>query len=198
MEKKTRQPKQRRAIENKALLLSAAQKLFNEKGFLNTSSNDIAREAGVSIGTFYAYYTDKKEIFMELIDEYTKEYNKILEDALDSIQINDCRRYIKTIIIATIDICRKYDKFQDEMIALRHTDEDIKKQNAKHNEFIILKIKCMFERINSPVEDINLSAFLCFCLVDSFCYSIIRRDDLEINTSIEQCVEMVLRYTRLD
>lgn len=198
MEKKTRQPKQKRAIENKALLLKASKKLFTEKGYLNTNSNEIVKEAGVSIGTFYAYYKDKKEIFMEIIDDYSKEYMKVLEEALNSIQTHDNRKYIKTIILATMDISRKYYGFQDELIALRHTDKDIKLQDEISHKYIISKIKEMLVRINAKNENLDITAFLFFCLVDNFSYSIVHQSDIDIDASVEQCVEMILRYIKLN
>ena len=45
----------------------AAVKLMSEKGYYSTSSNEIAKEAGVSIGTFYSYFPDKKELYRKLV-----------------------------------------------------------------------------------------------------------------------------------
>ena len=50
----TRVPTQKRSIEKKQRIKDAALKLMSEKGYFATSSNEIAREAGVSIGTFYS------------------------------------------------------------------------------------------------------------------------------------------------
>lgn len=60
-------PKQKRSIEKKQRIKDAAMKLMSEKGYHTTSSNEIAKEAGVSIGTFYSYYKDKKELYKELV-----------------------------------------------------------------------------------------------------------------------------------
>ena len=65
----TRVPTQKRSIEKKQRIKDAALKLMSEKGYFATSSNEIAREAGVSIGTFYSYFKDKKEIYAELVDD---------------------------------------------------------------------------------------------------------------------------------
>ncbi|WP_155241924.1 hypothetical protein [Clostridium pasteurianum] len=54
------------------------------------------------------------------------------------------RKYIKAIILATIDISRKYYGFQDELIALRHTDKDIKLQNEiSHSILFQRSRKCL-------------------------------------------------------
>ena len=53
--KRVRIPQQKRSIERKKKIKHAALTLFAKKGINGTSSNEIARSAGVSIGTFYSY-----------------------------------------------------------------------------------------------------------------------------------------------
>ncbi|MCR5119159.1 MAG: TetR/AcrR family transcriptional regulator [Lachnospiraceae bacterium] len=72
----TRIPKQKRSIEKKQRIKEAAVKLMSEKGYHSTSSNEIAKEADVSIGTFYSYFKDKKALYTELVEDI---YNTVLE-----------------------------------------------------------------------------------------------------------------------
>ena len=53
--------------EKRALILSAATKLFSEQGFSNTSMDQIAKEAGVSKQTVYSHFGNKDELFIESI-----------------------------------------------------------------------------------------------------------------------------------
>lgn len=53
--------------EKTELILNAAAKAFAEKGYGNTKIGDIAKEAGVSHGLVYQYFTSKEEIFKILI-----------------------------------------------------------------------------------------------------------------------------------
>ncbi len=72
----TRIPKQKRSMEKKQRIKDAAIKLMSERGYHNTSSNEIAKEADVSIGTFYSYFKDKKALYIELVADI---YSKVLE-----------------------------------------------------------------------------------------------------------------------
>ena len=63
----TRVPKQQRSMEKKQRIKDAAIKLMSEKGYHSTSSNEIAKAADVSIGTFYSYFRDKKALYTELV-----------------------------------------------------------------------------------------------------------------------------------
>lgn len=59
-------PEKRRAATREKLV-AAAQQLFSRNGYHNTQVMDIVSAAGVSAGTFYKYYKDKKDIFNQLV-----------------------------------------------------------------------------------------------------------------------------------
>jgi len=51
-------------------LLGAALEVFVEKGYPATTISDIVSSAGVTQGTFYLYFENKKDIFSALLHEY--------------------------------------------------------------------------------------------------------------------------------
>ncbi len=69
----TRSFTQKRARATYNALVGAAAEVFAEKGFDATQTPDIARRAGVSVGTFYRYFNDKRQVFIEMITEYLEE-----------------------------------------------------------------------------------------------------------------------------
>ncbi|BCK53404.1 TetR/AcrR family transcriptional regulator [Nocardia wallacei] len=62
-----RRPRQDRAKATREHILDTAAQLFGERGIANTSTNRIAAEAGVSIGTVYRYFSDRSVIVEELL-----------------------------------------------------------------------------------------------------------------------------------
>jgi AcrR family transcriptional regulator len=50
-------------------LLAAARTLFSERGYHETTVEDITRAAGVAKGTYYLYFQEKREIFLAIIGE---------------------------------------------------------------------------------------------------------------------------------
>ena len=58
------QARSRRTFES---LIDAANAVFAERGFDATQTPDIAAVAKVSVGTFYRYFSDKREVFLEVI-----------------------------------------------------------------------------------------------------------------------------------
>src|SRR5262245_24507811 len=61
-------PKQARSKKTKEKIVQAAIKLFEERGYERTTSNDIAAEAGVSVGSFYVYFVDKRQLLLTIFD----------------------------------------------------------------------------------------------------------------------------------
>ncbi len=49
-------------------ILKAAEKLFSEKNYGNTQISEIAKHAGVGIGTFYRHFPDKDSVLRELVE----------------------------------------------------------------------------------------------------------------------------------
>ncbi|MQY17516.1 TetR/AcrR family transcriptional regulator [Nocardia macrotermitis] len=62
-----RRPTQERARATRELILDTAARLFGERGIAETSTNRIAAEAGISIGTVYRYFSDRAVIVEELL-----------------------------------------------------------------------------------------------------------------------------------
>jgi len=50
-------------------IIFAARRVFAEKGYSNTRIQDLLRAAGVSPGAFYNYFSNKEELFLEIVRE---------------------------------------------------------------------------------------------------------------------------------
>jgi AcrR family transcriptional regulator len=61
--------REERKAANRAKLLTAARKVFAEKGLGAATARDIVRETDLATGTFYNYFDSKEALFAALIDE---------------------------------------------------------------------------------------------------------------------------------
>lgn len=57
------------ASRTRADLLTAAKRLFGERGYLDTKVTDIAAAAGRAVGSFYSHFRDKEQLLTVLRDE---------------------------------------------------------------------------------------------------------------------------------
>jgi AcrR family transcriptional regulator/predicted DNA-binding transcriptional regulator AlpA len=68
-------------------IIESAIHLFREKGFDDTSISDIIQHASAGRGTFYAYFTNKEELFFECADQVLKEIDRDMQEIQDEPDI---------------------------------------------------------------------------------------------------------------
>jgi len=97
-------PKQARSKKTREKIVQAAIKLFRKRGYERTTSNDIAAEAGVSVGSFYAYFTDKRQLLLTIFDRLADELYKNVFDGLSAEHLFDSnlRTRIRSAVANTI------------------------------------------------------------------------------------------------
>lgn len=78
------QPKQSRSVETFNSILKAAADLFEQRGYAQTTTHQIAAEAGVSVGALYRYFEDKQAVIKEL---YQRETSRLRQRVLEEINI---------------------------------------------------------------------------------------------------------------
>lgn len=59
--------RERQKKERRAAILDSAEESFTSHGFVETGMNDIARGAGLAVGTLYNYFPSKPEIVLALV-----------------------------------------------------------------------------------------------------------------------------------
>lgn len=70
-------PQQMRSQERVKLILDTAANLFATVGYTATTTNAIAEQAGISIGSLYRYFPDKDAILRALTEAYRREEQEI-------------------------------------------------------------------------------------------------------------------------
>jgi TetR/AcrR family transcriptional regulator len=74
--------KEREHLAHRREILSAAEKVFAEKGFFLTTMSEIAEVAEFGTGTLYKYFKSKEELYFTLIDEKAEEINRLVKAGL--------------------------------------------------------------------------------------------------------------------
>lgn len=126
-----RKPKQTRSINTVDSILQAAEELFLKQGFENTTVEQIAKRAGVGIGSVYDYFPNKTSIALALLESvsatiandsksYFAEYGKSpIEDSLPKVvkQIYGSYKRHKNIVITLVNSVQEL-RFAAEMYSI--------------------------------------------------------------------------------
>ena len=101
----TREPQQERAILKMLKILDSAEKCFSTRGYEKTTMTHIARSAGVSTGTAYAYFADKSDLLKKVLQQYVEEVLEPAEAYMATLKAADSLdTVLRTLIAYATDI----------------------------------------------------------------------------------------------
>lgn len=90
-------PRQERSRRKRDALLQSALALFAERGYEETSIEEIARQAGVAVGGFYQHFASKRQILLVLMDRLLQEASMLTLEA-KSATLPDIRDGIARLV----------------------------------------------------------------------------------------------------
>ena len=80
------------AAQRRGELLDSAQALFFERGYENTTVNDLIQHAGLSKGGFYHHFSSKEEVLEALVERLSSASMEQLADVLEHPQLDALAR----------------------------------------------------------------------------------------------------------
>src|SRR5699024_3212638 len=94
-------------------IIKASIKLFKQKGFAKTTTREIAKESGFSIGTLYEYVRTKEDVLLLVFDTINR---NVFERLVEVIDVKD---HSLTSFIKVIEAYyRLIDQLQEEVLIL--------------------------------------------------------------------------------
>jgi AcrR family transcriptional regulator len=141
------EPPQGNEIENetnpkdirKAEIIKAAIEAFSLKGYHRTKVSDITKKVGISTGTFYIYFENKRELFIEVVEEV---FRHIVGDAARNIKGEEDLG--RKLVIRGRTFFENYSRYMEIMHQLRAelaSDEDWPQE----------KLNGMYRALTGPV-----------------------------------------------
>ena len=198
-EVKTRVPQQKRGIETRNRVLKAARTLFARDGFNGTNAKEIAAEAGVSVGSFYAYFKDKKELFMELTHGQMKQKIMALLDQRQALPLEEIGRKetIRHIIQLIADIHNQDPELHREIESMKYSDPDVlafdQELNDHFNKRYISYLENFGDRLR--VTDLEAAAQIISCAVKESIHSVrLFNSPISEQRLFDALADMIHRY----
>ena len=195
-EQKTRIPKQKRSIETRNKILVAAKDQFAEHGFHGTNAKEIAATAGVSVGSFYSYFKDKKELFMEIFREHIEEkVVRILSE--HRVDPNDRRKSVYRLIKAMLESHDPYPQFHREVLAMRYSDPEVESTFNELDQRSLMHVEKFIAQFSGQlrVTDIQTAARITVAAVEEIICSItIFGHEEDAERLLDGLADMIHRY----
>jgi AcrR family transcriptional regulator len=74
-----RQKKAEQYAATRTALVAAARKLFAERGYAETGTEDLVAEAGITRGALYYHFSDKQDIFRATLEDVSQEIDAYIK-----------------------------------------------------------------------------------------------------------------------
>lgn len=158
--------------KRKEEIKEAAAKVFIEKGFANTSMEDLVRESGLSKGGFYHYYKNTTDIIYDMMVDGINYRNEIIKKSLDQEKEISLEFFTREMTKKVIDntsltgvyveflLAKKRNKKLEEVYKIleEKTIESFKKINIDFEKYEIVSEKFEFLTyfINSMILSSNI------------------------------------------
>jgi AcrR family transcriptional regulator len=195
MKREIRIPQQKRSIEKKNNIIKAAYRVFNDKGYNNINTAEIAKEAGISTGCLYDYFIDKKDIFLEVLKMHTNTIIDIVSNKLRELSKDeDLLSIIKKFIYILLESHNHSEGFHQEVMALSCLDADVKNHfKSYHQQIIMNKLIDYFKERNIHMKNEKEKMILLLNTVDCLCHELVYNPSTVINTDIiiDECAHMI-------
>ncbi len=104
----------------KKAVLNAAKRAFFQKGYLNTTINEIAKRARVSNGAIYLYFKSKDDLYLSLMMPVLEEFGQALND-LERKLNDDPQMNGRTLIMGFLEVFKRVYMYDPDGIRIVQT-----------------------------------------------------------------------------
>lgn len=179
--KQTAGKRKESAQETRRRLLVAARKILDSRDFSDVTVADIAREAGVAVGSFYVYFKRKEDIVEELKDydfyRLAEIVGKMSKCGIQERLAYYCREFMKGIEEYGLEITRQWIRNNVAPQLMSHRKEEITKYSFDYRSVKTILADGVEQgllKAGTPVDDLALfinsqlyGLMLAWCMSDA-------------------------------
>ena len=140
--------REREKLWQRREMLTAAIKLFSEKGYHNVSMHEIAKKAEFAMGTLYKFFKNKEDLYESIIIEQADMFHEALAKALEeeNDEIEKLQNYVKVkgaVFMDNVSVVRIY--FAETRGASFNIKAGLDKEIREGYELLLQKLAQVFE-----------------------------------------------------
>lgn len=193
-----RQPVQRRARQTVEAVLDAVVRIVKREGIKAITTNHVAEVAGVSIGSVYQYFPDKRAIFIALHRRHIEEIDRMVEARLMDHAESSLDELIRAMVEAMIEAHATDPKLYELLFSeVPHRAEGTRDFAVRLHGAFRLAISARAHELNRH-PNLDKVVFVLTHMVESLSHgAVLRRPPgLSLAAAKEEAVRAVLAYLR--
>jgi AcrR family transcriptional regulator len=191
-----RQPQQLRARQTVDAILEAVIRILKREGTDGVTTNRIAEVAGVSVGSVYQYFPDKRAIFAALHQRHIEQIDRVIETTLIQNASAPLERLMRALVDAMIDAHAADLELHDLFLAQVSAQAGGTKSFAErmHGAFRLALAARSSELKKS--RNLDMRVFVMTHIFESLCHGAVqqRHPRLPLAESKDEIVRAILTY----
>jgi AcrR family transcriptional regulator len=172
-----KRPRQRRSNRTVERILAAAARIFDERGYRSTTTNHVADEAGVSIGSLYQYFPNKDALLVALAEQHLVEAAERFGGRLARLRDEqpDLRETVRSLVELAVAL-----NDSSRLHAILFSDcprtPALTQRLDQLTDVLVSEVSWHLERTTGTGPDVRLRARLVVAAVDAAVHEVILRE----------------------
>lgn len=200
-ESDVREPIQKRSIEKKEKIIESGFELICEKGYYNTNTAEIAKNAGVSTGIVYQYFKDKHDILIEALKKYADNiFYPMLNIPAKEFNKNNLDEIIRKMINGFIQNHKLSQSAHEEIMAMAHSDREVAFYFHKREMEMTVRIYDLLVKNGFDGKNLMEKAHIAIGIIDNLCHEIVYHKHSELNYELmtDICISAIIDILNKD
>ena len=184
-------------------LIEATARILVREGFDKASTNRIAQQAGVSVGSLYQYYPSKEALVAAVIDRHNRELMARARAASAEVAALPLELAVRKLVATAVDAHRidpKLHRVLAEQIPRTGRLEKVAAFNRRYYDWFREYLEDHRNELRATL-DLELAAFVCVTSIEALTHTaVLHRPEVlskeAAATLVDEVTRLVMRYLR--
>ena len=181
-------------------LIEATARILVREGFDKASTNRIAEEAGVSVGSLYQYFPGKEALVAAVVDRHNHDLVRVVRAALAEVAAQPIAQGVRTLVTAAIEAHRvdpRLHRVLAEQTPRIGATENVGALGPETYGLFRTELERRGDEIRAV--DLGLAAFVCVTAIEALTHTaILHRPDVlsgaGVGNLVDEATRLVLGY----
>jgi AcrR family transcriptional regulator len=181
-------------------LIEATARILVKEGFDSASTNRIAEQAGVSVGSLYQYFPGKEALVAAVIERHKRDIMRVARGTLAQVEGQPLKRTLRTLVVAAMEAHRLDPKLHRVLAEQMPRTGRLGNVEVFNPENYAL-FRAYLERHRDEIRavDLELAAFVCVTTIEALTHTAVlhHADDFSeqaLTALVDEATRLLVRY----
>ena len=194
--KKASQGRSRALVDT---LIEATARILVRESFDKASTNRVAAEAGVSVGSLYQYFPSKEALVAAVIDRHNQELMQVVRGTLAEVAALPIEQAVRKLVAVAIKAHRidpKLHRVLAEQIPRTGRLENMETFNREN--YALFRAYLEAHKHELRALDLELASFVCVTSIEALTHTAVLHakilSDEAVGTLVDEATRLIVRY----